>query len=178
MQEVLLIATSPREGGNSDDAAQIVYDELAAKGCPAKLVKLHQHRIERCQGCLNCQRGKGCAIQDDFPALWNQVKQAARVVYFVPVYWCSPPGIMKDFIDRTVVDYQAGGVMRGKEVHLVSIAQAAGYGPQEEIVDTWTRWLGGSALKTKLRLIAFHTGELAANPGAVRELKEFAAKLV
>jgi len=177
MQEILLIATSPRKAGNSDDAAQIVLHELQAGGRPAKLVHLHEFRIERCRGCLNCQRGMDCAIHDDFPTVWTLVKQAQTIVYFVPVYWCAPPGIMKDFIDRTVADYQEAGVMRDKQVHLVSIAQAAGFGPQEDIVDTWTRWLGGASLKTKLRLIAFHTGELLANPTAVSDLKHFAAKL-
>jgi len=177
MEEVLLISTSPREGGNSDDAVRIVFDELKAKGRPAETIGLREFRIERCRGCLNCQRGKDCAIDDDFPSVWGLVKQARTIVYFVPVYWCSPPGGMKDFMDRTVVDYSAGGVMRGKEVHLVSIAQAAGFGPQEQIIDTWICWLGGTSLGTKLRLIAFHTGELVANAGAVKELKELAAKL-
>ena len=177
MKEILLVAASPRKGGNTDDAAQIVATELKAKGCAAELVSLHEYHIERCRGCLNCQRGEDCSIEDDFPALWTRVKAAGTVVYFAPVYWCSPPGLMKDFVDRTVVDYEAGGVMRGQEVHLVSIAQAAGFGPQEEIVDTWLRWLGGSATKTKLRLIAFHTGELVVNTRAVNELRELAQRL-
>jgi len=173
MEDILLVATSPRKGGNSDDAAQLVLDRLRKKGRAAKLIHLHESRIERCRGCLNCQQGKQCPIDDDFPALWSLVKEARAVVYFVPVYWCSPPGLMKDFIDRTVVDYGAGA-MRGKEVHLVSIAQAAGFDPQEQIVETWVGWLGGPALKTKLRLIAFHKGELAKNARAVDELEQFA----
>ena len=177
MDEVLLFVTSPRSRGNSDDAAQIVFDELAAKGCPSKLVKLREHHVEHCRGCLSCQRGQDCEIEDGFPALWSQVKSAQKVVYFVPVYWCSPPGGMKDFMDRTVADYGAGGVMRGKEVYLVSIAQAAGFEPQEDIVDTWVRWLGGESLKAKLRLIAFHTGELTANTGTVDELKKLASAI-
>jgi len=177
MEEVLLITASPREGGNSDDAVQIVFDELKSRGRPAKVLSLREFRIERCRGCLNCQRGKDCTLEDDFPSVWGLVKQARVIVYFVPVYWCSPPGGMKDFMDRTVVDYLAGGVMRGKEVHLVSIAQAAGFEPQEQIIDTWICWLGGTSIETKLRLIAFHTGELAANAGAVNELKELAARL-
>jgi multimeric flavodoxin WrbA len=176
---ILLISTSPRKGGNCDDAAKIVLDELTGKQCPAKSISLNRFNIERCRGCLNCQKGKKCPIDDDFPGLWDDVKQAETIVYFVPVYWCAPPGLMKDFIDRTVVDYQVdGGIMRGKQVHLVSIAQAAGFEPQEQIMDTWARWLGGSALKTKLRLIAFHTGELLKNASAVGKLKKLADGLV
>lgn len=177
MDDILLLSTSPRSGGNSDDAAQVVFDELTDKGCSPKLVSLRDHRIEPCRGCLNCQRGQDCEIQDDFPTLWSQVKSAQVVVYFIPVYWCSPPGGMKNFMDRTVVDYAAGGVMQGKEVYLVSIAQAAGFEPQENIVDTWVRWLGGQPLQAKLRLIAFHTGELSANLSAIDELRELASAL-
>lgn len=174
MSQPLLFVTSPREGGNSDDAAQVMMGALVERGCSPELVRLREHRVEHCRGCLNCQRGRPCEIQDDFPDLWARVKSAQTIVYFVPVYWCSPPGGMKDFMDRTVVDYLAGGVMQGKDVYLVSIAQAAGFEPQEEIIDTWVRWLGGSALEAKLQLIAFHTGELAANSGAMEELKELA----
>ena len=177
MDDILLFTTSPRHGGNSDDAAQVVFDELTKKGCSPKLVNLRDHRIEPCRGCLNCQRGQDCEIQDDFPALWSQVKSARTIVYFIPVYWCSPPGGMKNFMDRTVVDYAAGGVMQGKAVYLVSIAQAAGFEPQEDIVDTWVRWLGGQPLQAKLRLIAFHTGELSANLSAIDELRELASAL-
>ncbi len=173
MAGTMLISTSPRSNGNSDDAASIVLDGL---GRAASLICLHDPTIERCQGCLNCQKGKQCAIKDDFPELWRRVKDADTLVYFVPVYWCSPPGIMKDFIDRTVVDYGTGA-MTGKAVHLVSIAQAAGFDPQEKIIEQWTSWLGGTSLKTKMRLIAFHTGELKANTSAVSKLKKLAASL-
>ena len=116
MSEVLLFVTSPRSGGNSDDAAQILCDGLADGGCSPEMINLRDHHVERCRGCLGCQQGQSCEIQDGFPALWSQVKSAQTIVYFIPVYWCAPPGPMKDFMDRTVVDYLAGGVMRGKEV--------------------------------------------------------------
>ncbi|MBI3987852.1 MAG: flavodoxin family protein [Lentisphaerae bacterium] len=177
MDNILLMTASPRKGGNCDDAARIVLDELDTRDFDARSFRLDEFRIERCRGCLACQRGQVCGIADDFQALWGLVKAAKTIVWFVPVYWCSPPGLMKDFMDRTVVDF-AAGVMKGKAVHLVSIAQSAGYGPQEKIVSQWVRWLGGSSLKTKLRLAAFHTGELAANARAVNKLKKLAWRIV
>ena len=177
MADLVLMSTSPRKRGNCDDALDIVVRELASKGCEAEAICLRESKIERCRGCLRCQKGKDCRIRDDFPALWQRVKDAARIVYFIPVYWLAPPGLMKDFIDRTVVDFSAGGVMAGKEIHLISVAQSAGFGPHEEMVETWIKWLGGSPLKTKMRLIAFHKGELAADPKAEKELVEFADRL-
>ena len=177
MKSVVIISGSPRRGGNCDDAEKIVLDELAARGRAATRLALRDFRIEHCRGCLNCQRGKPCAIRDDFAAAWRLVKRAGAVVWVIPVYWCSPPGLVKDFLDRTVVDFNKGGVMRGKPAHLISVAQSAGFGPQEKILDAWVRWLGGPPLKTRMRLIAFHKGDLLRNASAVRKLKALARKL-
>lgn len=179
MPGMLLLNTSPRRHGNCADAAVLVQEALAARGGAAQLLHLADCDIKRCRGCLECQRGKRCGIRDEFGKPWSVVKQAATVVLFVPVYWCAPPGLMKDFMDRTVCDYAAGdgGVMHGKQVHLVSVAQSAGFGPHEQIIGTWVRWLGGPKLTTRLRLIAFHRGELRANAAAVRKLQRLAGTL-
>ena len=172
-----MFAGSPRKGGNTDTAAAVVGDVLTERGIDAELLCLHDYRIERCAGCLNCQLGKRCSIEDDFPGLWLKVKKARTIVLFIPVYWCSPPGLMKDFVDRTVVSFQEAGALAGKEIHLVSVAQSAGWEPQEKIVDQWIQWLGGSPLASKMRLIAFHEGELAENANAIKKLKKLGREL-
>ena len=166
MSSLLVLTTSPRKGGNCDDAARLLCETAGGEA----FVALHSYSIKRCQGCLNCQQGRPCGIKDDFGTLWERVKAASTVVLVVPVYWCAPPGLFKDFIDRTVVSFGTEP-MKGKAVHLVSVAQSAGFDPHEKIIDTWIRWHGGSALKTKLRLIAFHRGELLQNDSAVKKLK-------
>lgn len=172
MSNLLVLTTSPRKGGNCDDAARLLCD---AAGIEAP-VALHSYNIKRCLGCLNCQQGKRCGIKDDFNTVWKQITKASTIVFIVPVYWCAPPGLFKDFIDRTVVAF-GSATMEGKAVHLVSIAQSAGFEPQEKIIDTWVRWLGGSSLKTKLRLIAFHKGELVQNASAVGKLNKLGNSL-
>ena len=170
------VVGSPRAGGNSDEGARIVSGAITSRGRNAGILRLRRLRIERCRGCLGCQRGRPCPIRDDFAAVWKRVKEAEATVFLVPVYWCAPPGLMKDFIDRTVVDY-GKGAMRGKAVHLVSIAQSAGFGPHEAILDTWIRWLDGAPLRSRRRLIALEKGDLKANRSAVRKLRKLAEEL-
>ena len=172
MSDLLVLATSPRKGGNCDDAARLLCEAVGSEAS----VALYDCDIKRCQGCLDCQQGKPCGIEDDFGALWERLKAASTVVLVVPVYWCAPPGLFKDFLDRTVVSFGAEP-MKGKAVHLVSVAQSAGFEPHEKIIDTWVRWHGGSALKTTLRLIAFHRGELLQNGSAVKKLKQLGRTL-
>jgi len=171
-KDLLIVTTSPRAGGNCDDAAKLLSETAGS----AETIPLHEFRIERCLGCLNCQKGIKCAIKDDFNKLWERFLAASTIVLIAPVYWCAPPGLFKDFIDRTVVSF-GEEPMKGKTLHLVSIAQSAGFGPHEKIIDTWIRWLGGAGLKTKLRLIAFQSGDLAANASAVRKLRQLGASL-
>jgi hypothetical protein len=97
--------------------------------------------------------------------------RAATLVLVVPVYWCAPPGLFKDFIDRTVVAFGTDP-MKGKSVHLVSVAQSAGFDPHERMLAAWVRWHGGPPLKSMLRLIAFQRGDLPRNASAVRKLRK------
>ena len=171
-RDILVLATSPRRRGNCAAAAEVLCRALGAH----EPVSLCDYSVQRCRGCLKCQQGRRCGIKDDFRKLWRRIEAASTVVFMVPVYWCSPPGLFKDFIDRSVVFFSSAP-MKGKDVHLVSIAQSAGFGPQEEIIATWIRWLGGPPLRSKLRLIAFHRGELLRNASAVRKLKQLGASL-
>lgn len=169
---LLVVATSPRRNGNCDAAARVLCQALGG----STAVALHDFKLERCQGCLKCQQGRRCGITDDFNRLWRQVAAASTVVFVVPVYWCAPPGLFKDFIDRSVAFF-GSEPMKGKTFHLVSIAQSAGFDPLEQIIDTWIRWLGGRPLKSRLRLIAFHRGDLLKNASAVRKLHRFGVTL-
>ncbi len=173
MENTLILAASPRKGGNCDFAAQLLCETAGLN----KPLALYDYDLKRCRGCLNCQQGKKCGIKDDFKRVWETFDKASAVVIVAPVYWCGPPGLFKDFIDRTVVFF-GSEPMKGRKIHLVSVAQSAGFDPHEKMIETWISWLGGSPLKTKMRLIAFHRGELEKNTSAIRKLISLGKNLV
>ena len=68
-----------------------------------EFIRIADYNIEHCIGCGRHWKLQRCVIQhDDLPELLNKWREADLLIVSAPVYWLSPPGVMKDFIDRTV----------------------------------------------------------------------------
>lgn len=159
MADVLCIMGSPRLGGNTDFAATRIAEKLS-ESMDVELVRLPEIDLERCIGCRACMRDGVCAIDDDdFPALWDKVLAADVLFQVFPVYWNSPPGIMKDFIDRTHTAYARRGLTAGKNCYLVTIATESGFDTADEIAACWFQCYGGS-IRDRLHLLARERDDL------------------
>ena len=171
MKKALCIMGSPRKGGNSDFAATRVCEELAGK-FHVKLARLPDMDLKRCAGCRACMRLGRCAIDDDdFPSLWQNALDADVVVQVFPVYWNAPPGIMKDFIDRTHTAYATPGSMRGKVGYLVGVATLCGFETADAIAESWFTNYGG-AIRGRVHLLAREKDDLKNNGREVAKLDE------
>lgn len=100
-KKVLILAGSPRAGGNSD----LVCDEFArgAKeaGNEVETVFLREKKIEYCDACEACVRSGGvCRKNDDMRALLAAMVAADAIVMATPVYFYPMDGQMKTVIDR------------------------------------------------------------------------------
>jgi len=170
-QRVLVIGGSPRRGGNTDDCVRYICERLqgAAKH-RAEAVYIRELNIKPCAGCRQCMSEGECVIRDDDMAeLMRRVMNCDVLVQVAPVYWNGPPGIMKNFIDRTHGVYAKSGVLAGKQGYIVSIAADSGFGPHEAVVSSWFGHYGGR-LGEKVRLFAREKGELMASPTEVQKL--------
>ncbi len=171
MKTMMIVQGSPRREGNTEYACRYIYDRL--KGAlHITFVNLYSLNIRRCTGCRTCMATGDCAIQDDdFPELWSKVREADIVVQGAPVYWLAPPGIMKDFIDRTHAGYATQGHMVGKHGYLVTVATESGFEPCEKVMSSWFDGYGGRTVNT-VRLYAREKGELAQKRENLRLLDE------
>jgi multimeric flavodoxin WrbA len=118
-----------------------------------------------------------CAItDDDFPRLWEAARTTDVIVQACPVYWHSPPGIMKDFIDRTHSTYLDKGRLRGKRAYHLIVAADGGWETCETIMGSWITSYGGSVLGAA-RLLARDLGELEARPENLARIEEVAGEI-
>ena len=171
MKRLMCIMGSPRKGGNCDFAARRICEKLAGE-FHVDLARLPELDLKRCVGCRACMRLGRCAIDDDdFPALWQTALDADVIVQVFPVYWNGPPGIMKDFIDRTHSAYATGGHMRGKVGYLVSVATLCGFETADAVVESWFTNYGGS-LRGRVHLLACEKDDLKNNAREVAKLDE------
>ena len=175
--KILIASCSPRRGGNSDAAARRCRDLLAGVG-EAEFVRVHDHEVRHCLGCRRCMRLMRCAIRGDgFERLWRRWLEADALVVVCPVFWQSPPGAMKDFIDRSHGDYaRRERPLAGKLAALVSVATDGGFGTHERILTGWLR-LYGARIVGKVRLLARDRGDLAGSPAELAKLDAFLRRL-
>lgn len=108
----LILACSPRAGGNSDTAAQALARGFRAAGRTPEILFLREYEISPCTGCGGCSVGGRCAFdgtdrhdQDDVSALFARIFAANVVAFASPIYFYHLPAHFKAFIDRSQVHY-------------------------------------------------------------------------
>jgi multimeric flavodoxin WrbA/uncharacterized Zn finger protein (UPF0148 family) len=106
----LLGVTCGRKMGNSEILAkEALMGAEEVEGVGVELLRLHDLTIKPCTGCESCVRdvingGTGeCVIKDDgMPFLIERFSECDAIIYSYPVYYLSPPGVLRSVNDRMV----------------------------------------------------------------------------
>lgn len=161
-----------------DISVKIVLGELNRGGLETEFLRIADFRIEHCEGCRKCMQIGRCAITgDDFEALLGKINGASLIVLGTPVYWNSPPGVFKDFIDRTHGFYLNHAYFARKKFGILSVATESGFETHEAILQGWLRSYGGTIID-RVRILSREKGEVLSRPNEVIKLREFATKLL
>lgn len=173
---ILGISGSPRKHGNTDTAVKIVLQKIEElMPCSTKFLRTHDLDIKPCTGCRYCMKGMECAIQnDDFHKLWQVIVKAKLIILGAPIFWNSPPGAMKNFIDRTHTWYGCPDKFpSGKKMGLISVAGDSGFESHEDIMTCWAKFYGIKIIG-KERVLAREKGDIMKNSNTVKQLNDFA----
>lgn len=109
---------SPRgQIGNTEHILKSFMAGAREAGAETETVYLKDMQINHCIGCFTCwlKTPGECVHQDDMPALLNKLRKADLVVYAVPLYIYTVPGLMKDFMDRCCPLLKPYIVKRGEQ---------------------------------------------------------------
>ena len=106
MSNILIICSSPRKGGNSDTLSDEFARGAIESGNQVTKIRLSEKHIEYCNGCLSCDKGKVCPINDDMKDILPLLEAAEYIVFATPVYFYCVNGQMKTFLDRCLPIYQ------------------------------------------------------------------------
>ena len=117
---VLVISTSPRKGGNSDQLADRFVQGAREAGHQVEKVSLWDKAIGFCRGCLACQSTQRCVIGDDAGAIVQKMLTADVLAFATPIYYYGICGQMKTLLDRANPLFTAGYAFR--EVFLLAAA--------------------------------------------------------
>lgn len=100
-KKVLILSTSPRRGGNSEQLADAFLSGAVEAGHQAEKICLYDKDIRFCRGCLACQKTKQCIIHDDVEPILDKMRHADVIVFATPIYFYEMSGQMKTLLDRS-----------------------------------------------------------------------------
>ncbi len=102
MVKILGIMGSPRLKGNTDALVSKILEGAKSNGAETELIILKDLKINDCDGCHTCWKGKDCSKKDDMNKLFPKIMDCDVIVFGTPVYWFGPTALMKAFLDRFV----------------------------------------------------------------------------
>jgi multimeric flavodoxin WrbA len=176
--KILGISGSPRRDGNTDHAVRTALEIIDEKMQDAEVefIRIAEYQIEQCKGCRYCMTHVECIIKDDDLNLFiGKMHDSDLIILGAPIYWYGPPGVFKDFIDRTHAFYPDKKRFIGKRVAVISVAADGGF-PSHEKIMSWLESYGAKYVGS-VRLYAREKNELQQKPKQLEKLKGFAEKL-
>lgn len=145
-KKVLVLAGSPRKGGNSDLLCDELIKGAEISGNVVEKVYVQDLKISSCRACYGCRNTGKCVQNDDMEELLDKMIAADVIVMATPVYFYSMDGQMKTMIDRTLPRYTE---IKNKDFYFIATA-AAGAKAMERTIDSlrgFTDCLPGAEVK-------------------------------
>jgi multimeric flavodoxin WrbA len=104
-KRVLIISSSPRKKGNSNELCDQFMEGAVAAQHQVEKVAIAEKKINYCTGCYACRGNGKCAQKDDMAQILDSMLAADVIVMATPVYFYTMCAQMKTVIDRTVARY-------------------------------------------------------------------------
>lgn len=103
--KILAVNGSPRgDKGNTEVILQAFLRGAQDEGAESKVIYLKDKTIKHCLGCFTCwiKTPGVCVHKDDMPGIIEEMKTADLMVYAMPLYVYTVPGLFKDYLDRLI----------------------------------------------------------------------------
>ncbi len=131
-KKVLILAGSPRKGGNSDTLSAEFMRGAKEAGHEVEMIRIADKNIHYCRGCGACGHTGKCILKDDMAEILDKMLAADVLVFATPVYFYSMSGQMKTMIDRTVPKYTE---ISNKEVYFIITAADTDKDIMEKVIE-------------------------------------------
>lgn len=122
-KNILVIAGSPRKGGNSDILCDAFIRGAVEAGNTAEKIYAQDLTIGACRACAVCRKTGKCVQRDDMDAVIEKMLAADVIVLASPMYYYSISAQLKLVIDRT---YSAFTEMKNKEFYFIVTSAVSG----------------------------------------------------
>lgn len=152
MKKVIVVASSPRKGGNSETLADEFALGARQAGNSVTKIAVRDVGLKFCTGCQYCASHGKCVLDDKMNELYAEFESADVLAFATPVYYYSVSGQLKTFLDRLNPLYVRKN--KFKEVYLLATSadesESAMNGCVSDI-EGWIDCFDGVELKGVLR---------------------------
>ncbi|RLE72594.1 MAG: flavodoxin family protein [Thermoprotei archaeon] len=104
--KILVIVGSPRKYGNTSKLAELAAEGVRDVGAKPVKIYLVDFEIKPCIGCVSDDQlacRYPCIIEDGMRKIYKMILESEGLIIATPIYWYSPSGLVKNFIDRLTV---------------------------------------------------------------------------
>lgn len=173
MTKFLLISGSPRQS-NTEFILRKIFEALPND---KELILLREKNVNRCKGCLSCDKLKRCVQQDDMQAIYPKMQAADILIIGTSNYFDNVSGLMKDFIDRTNHFYKTNK-LKNKKVFFIVVGGGKIKNSQR-VVEALKYFAEAHKLDVagSYCFQALHLDDIANNPAALRKIEKIIAQI-
>jgi multimeric flavodoxin WrbA len=114
--KIVGIVGSPRKG-NTEIMVLEVLEGANARGAETEMILLKNRRIGLCRGSEESE------YDDDVNEILKKMEEAKGIVIGSPTYFDNVPGLLKNFIDRTLPLYETGK-LKDKFLAVTAVGEA------------------------------------------------------
>jgi len=170
---------SPRKNGSTAFAMEYIFEKLKKNSdTEVRLYHIVDYKIDACYGCRKCMELKHCVNQkDDFEFLFSTVKESDISIWGIPVYWFSPPGITKNFIDRTHGYFACKPMLTNRKAYLFNIATDSGFQTSEKVMKSWLEYYG-TTIKKSSNIYATEANDIKNNKSKIEQLNSCVQEII
>lgn len=120
MKNVLILAGSPRKGGNCDLLCDAFLRGAEESGNKVEKIFVREKKVAPCNACGYCMEHDGvCVLKDGMADILEKMQWADVIVLSSPVYFYSISAQMKAVIDRTYAQWTQ---LKNKEFYYIMTA--------------------------------------------------------
>ncbi len=126
----------PIEKSNSYFLLKTALDSAQENGAETVMISLPDFNLLTCTGCEICTT-KTCPLdqKDDYSQIEDLIKDSCGIIISSPSYWSGPPGILKNFMDRSRDNKMPKQLWNGKLFSAISVAGLR-VGGQESVINS------------------------------------------
>ena len=98
--KVLAFLGSPRVDGNTELLLNEAVRAVRDLGHEMKVLKLNLMRVKPCQDCGGCDKNGICIIDDDMTGVYQDIREADRIILASPIFFFGLSAQTKAMVDR------------------------------------------------------------------------------